>query len=281
MSNIRQMDPTNHDFAIQFHNDLNWKMDEFHFHDMYEIYLSLSDKAYFFVGDVIYNISAGSLFVFNDLDLHKSISLESQPFQRYVLHFNPNYVNDMSTSRTNLLSCFSNRSEPFNHSIQLSTRQMERYMSMLKKNLAYSEENIYGQDVYRKLSLVEILLFVNELFRTSTVNLPSRRNKDFEKIQPIINYIHSNLDQNLSLGQIADHFYINKYYLETIFKKATGYCVIEYLIDCRINKARELLKQKMAVQLVAGKVGFNNYSHFIRTFKKKVGLPPKKYANQF
>ena len=275
------MESLESNYAIEFHNDVNWKMGEFHFHDKFEIYFSLSDDAYFFVGDAIYNIHNGALFVFNDMDLHKSISLKEQPFKRYVIHFDPGYVRDFSTSDTNLLNCFVNRETPFNHSVQLTPEQIDKFLSLLKKNFSFTEEEIFGWDIYRKIALVEILLFVNELFRTSTANFPSRKNKDFEKIQPIINYINNNLDQDLSLDKIANNFYINKYYLESLFKKATGYCVIEYLIDCRINKTRELLKNKMSVQLVAEKVGFNNYSHFIRTFKRKVGLPPKKYSNQF
>jgi YesN/AraC family two-component response regulator len=63
-----------------------------------------------------------------------------------------------------------------------------------------------------------------------------------------------------------------------IFKKATGFSVNEYIINCRIIKARELLKENLPVSKTGEMVGYCNVSHFIRTFSKLTGLSPKQYA---
>ena len=268
------------DYIIEYRTDLSWKMDHYHFHDMFEIYFSLSNDAKFFVGNAIYEVFRGSLFVFNDMDLHRSIATENQTYKRYVLHFNPKYINNLCAPDSILLNCFINRDHDFSHCIRLSPDQFGKFIPLIEKGLYYQDNEVYGQEIYRKISLAEILLFVNQFFKSSTIVYPSKTNKDFEKILPVIKFIQSNLANNLSLDLIADQFFINKYYLESLFKKATGFSVIEYVIDRRILKARELLKLNIPVHQVGEMVGFNNTSHFIRTFKNKVGLPPKKYTNQ-
>ena len=56
---------------------------------------------------------------------------------------------------------------------------------------------------------------------------------------------------------------------------------MDYVINCRILKARSLLRNGMRVQEVGENVGFRNNEHFIRTFKKLTGTPPKRYAMMY
>ena len=66
-----------------------------------------------------------------------------------------------------------------------------------------------------------------------------------------------------------------------IFKEGTGFSLMDYVINCRILKARSLLRNGMRVQEVGENVGFRNNEHFIRTFKKLTGTPPKRYAMMY
>jgi YesN/AraC family two-component response regulator len=99
-------------------------------------------------------------------------------------------------------------------------------------------------------------------------------------VQLILEYINQHLNECLSLDKLSGVFYLNKYYLSHIFKNSTGFSVNEYIINRRILKSRELLKQNNSVSKVSEMVGFNNYCHFIRTFKKLVGMSPKQYAKK-
>jgi len=92
-----------------------------------------------------------------------------------------------------------------------------------------------------------------------------------------LQFIQLHLAENLSLDRLSEEFYLNKYHLGQLFKRATGFTINEYVIHRRILRARELLKRKLPVQQVGEAVGFRNNSHFIRTFKKLLGVPPKQY----
>lgn len=99
----------------------------------------------------------------------------------------------------------------------------------------------------------------------------------YRQIYQIINFIHQNYAENLNLDIMSKAFYINKFYLCNIFKKVTGTSPNQYLIRCRIIKAKELLLQGFSVESVCMMTGYNSLPHFSRSFKSQTGISPKKY----
>ena len=80
------------------------------------------------------------------------------------------------------------------------------------------------------------------------------RNKDFLRVAPILDYIRDNLSDPLTLDQIASQFYISKHYLCRIFKAATGFSVMEYIIYSRVLRARQLLQELLSHMWMPQKV---------------------------
>lgn len=280
-NDINFSETENQNFMIKYRTDENWEMERCHFHDMFEIAYSLTDNIQFFVNDVIYPVRKGTIFVFNNMDIHRCISLNKSQYKRYIIHFNPEYIKELSTPETNLLDCFINRDPHFNHSVHLNLDQMDHLINLIKKAHFYNTNDIYGKEIYQKIILSEILLFISPLYHSNIQIYALKYNKEFKKILPILQHIQLNIAEDLSLDNLSKNFYINKYYLISLFKKATGFTITEYIIKRRIIKACELLKNGLSVQEVGEMVGFNNNSHFIRTFKKLVGQPPKHYTKQF
>ena len=81
---------------------------------------------------------------------------------------------------------------------------------------------------------------------------------------------------------LADQFSINKFHFHRMFKKYLGTTPNEYLITIRINKAKELLRAtNLQINQIAPRVGIENVSHFINTFKKSEGMTPLEFRNQW
>jgi len=92
------------------------------------------------------------------------------------------------------------------------------------------------------------------------------------------NYIAQNLDATLTRDELAKHVYLNPDYLDRIFKKDTGLSVTEYIVRERMSVAQRLLsKTNLPVHAVALQVGFTNFSHFARIFKKYADLNPLEF----
>ncbi|MGI6630295.1 MAG: AraC family transcriptional regulator [Bacillota bacterium] len=266
---------------ITFFSKESWEVTRFHFHDELEILLILSEGNHFFIGNTIYPLKRGSLFVLNNTDLHRSVAKEKSLYQFYSVRFFPEEISGISTNTFNLLGCFENH-DNFNHRVQLNGDQLEHLLKMINKAEYYlsADCSAYGKEIFIKIQLAEILVYVNFLYKSSLRPLPPKE-KDITKIIPIIKYIRENATKNLNLDILAQKFYISKYHLCHNFKKNMGFTINEYIISRRLMEAKTLLRKGYNVSTTAEKTGFNSTAHFIRTFKKFEHISPKQYAKQF
>ena len=138
----------------------------------------------------------------------------------------------------------------------------------------------FGSDVRQTVALLNLLIRLAPILNAATAG-ESIQNKDFLRVSPILDYIRDNLDQPLALDQIAGQFYISKHYLCRVFKAATGFSVMEYIIYSRVLRARQLLQEGHSVQEAGELSGFSDNSHFIRTFGHLTGLTPGRYAKEY
>ncbi len=95
-------------------------------------------------------------------------------------------------------------------------------------------------------------------------------------------YIRENFARQISLEDVGNAIHMSPAYLSTMFKKEIGINFSDYLINCRIDAAKELLKgtQKSMVE-IAGEVGYNDARYFSKIFNKVVGLKPTAYRKLY
>ena len=100
------------------------------------------------------------------------------------------------------------------------------------------------------------------------------------KLELAINYINDNLNHNLSLIQLAKLVNISPNHFVRLFKQSIGLTPYQYVLECRINKAKQLLKnQKLTITEISHQLGFYDQSRFTNTFRKRVGITPKRYRD--
>ena len=97
-------------------------------------------------------------------------------------------------------------------------------------------------------------------------------------INRAIDYLHSNINQDFSLADLANLAGLSKYHFMRVFKKETGKTPYHYYIDIKIEKAIELIKtQKYNITEICFMCGFKDHSHFSRIFKSKTGMTPSHF----
>lgn len=136
-------------------------------------------------------------------------------------------------------------------------------------------------EVYQKL-LVKIRKYYNgegkaeeRMERAGNEELPEELSVP---VRQAISYINSNLNRPLSLQSIAMAVYLHPTYLSNIFKKQTGYTVVNYINQRRIQEAKHLLEDSQnKVCWVMEQVGFVNQRYFGKVFKEVVGMTPTQY----
>jgi len=147
-------------------------------------------------------------------------------------------------------------------------RNLEDIISMILEN------NINLQFVASKLiveMLTEIILLNNSESNTDKKN---------EHIEETVNKIEEKFCEHISLEEMADWAKMSKFHFSRTFKNLTGYSPYEYLKNCRLNNAKQLLKlTDKSVNEISRQVGFESVSNFIKTFKKSENITPNTFRN--
>ena len=245
-----------------------------HTHNNLEIYYGLSNGKYFIIDGAIYPVQKHDVFIINQFETHRVEAIEGQPHERYILSIMPDFLKNLSSPDTDLTECFYNKSK-FSSRISLPKAQHTRMMELIDK---LTTTRGFGSDLVENAALTEIILLIMNTSESPSVEPPPSDNK---YIANIINYINHSLDEDLSLDNLADKFHLSKGYLCRLFKEHTNTTIHEYICEKRISEAKLLLTTGHTVQETITMVGFNDYANFIRRFKEKVGMSPKKYATQY
>jgi two-component system response regulator YesN len=97
-----------------------------------------------------------------------------------------------------------------------------------------------------------------------------------DTIGQVLAYVEEHyMDSDLSLNLLAAQFELSVPYLSKLFKETTETNFMDYLIQIRMEKSKELLLgSKQKVNTIAERVGYNNVQSFIRIFKKYTGQTP-------
>jgi AraC family transcriptional regulator len=108
------------------------------------------------------------------------------------------------------------------------------------------------------------------------------------QLERVIDYIDTylvggspNENRDLSLRELAQLVQLSPHYFSQLFKQSTGFAPHQYILRCRIDRGKQLLRQgELSIAGVAKMVGFVDQSHFHRHFKRLEGITPKAFVSQ-
>ena len=119
------------------------------------------------------------------------------------------------------------------------------------------------------------------LYRASPKSVPDAYGSGMEIVDDIRARLETEYRNNFCLAGIAADYDMSVSCLAHLFKETTGVSLTQYLINCRVQAAKEHLEETaLSIRDIAERCGFNDASNFARTFRKKVGCSPRKYRKQ-
>lgn len=144
---------------------------------------------------------------------------------------------------------------------------LDQYMEKLSQAATESRLMKYAKE--------EFLSFLNK-------KTDMREIQDSKYIRQAKYYIDEHYGNEISLEEVAGSVHINPSYFSSLFKKEQGINFSDYLIQVRIEKAKELLEEgELNVGEVGRKVGYKDQKYFSRLFYKVVGIKPSGYKKLY
>ena len=235
---------------IRCFTPLNLTHCDMHSHSCWEIIYRITGSTISTIGNTQYTVSEGDVIIIPPNISHSDISA--------------NYYSDMDILVDNLefLDIF--------EAVQLHdyTGNIRLLMQLLHRTMLEKEYNY----VNIANSLLEALLqYFKRLSRSDEQN-------------PIVNTLKNTIYQNLDnpdflLQKELDHIGYHPDHVRRLFREQTGQSPHSYLINLRIDKAKQLLVQypKASVAVIAANCGFQDPNYFSTCFKKKMGCSPIEY----
>ncbi len=246
-----------------------------HYHDHYEIYYLCSGKRNYFIKDRMYAIQKGDLVLINKNDLHRTIDGGIPNHERLLLDFNESTLSAIYSDELSLLLHPFKIDKPV---LRLSIPDQVTVESILTEILDEQQLQRTGYRICMQGLFYELLVQICRLIEKQHGKPMEHPSIQHQRISEIVQYINSNYEQPLHLPRIAKLFFISPYYLSSLFKKTTGFTLVEYLQLVRIKEAQKLLlSSNDKIIEIAQRVGFGSVAHFGRVFKQTVSVSPTEY----
>ena len=140
------------------------------------------------------------------------------------------------------------------------------YREFKQKNSAHRLHSI-------RRCLIQILFYLEDMYHNKFNTL-----SDESVINTVLEHIHSNYHDEISLEALCKLAYVNRTTLTRKFKTITGRSPIDYLLHHRLNVACDFLtNSKLSISKIAEATGFRYETYFIRQFTAKMGISPTRY----
>lgn len=209
---------------------------------------------------------AGDCFFLDCSGEYTHISSEADPWELLWIHF-------YGPNAAAYYSCFREQ-----HDWHFKSSHLAELTSTIQNVITLHEEKTDDADLLTAAQIVSILT-------TLCTDAPRESADDSPlsvKLKDILRYLNEHYTENISLDQLADQFYISKYYLSREFKKEFGTTIIQYLLTKKITNAKELLRYSNdSIETIAQHCGIDDASYFNKIFKKIEGCTASEYRRRW
>ena len=266
--------------AVEFFPDYRNNSKLMHAHNCVEIGLVVSGSGTHFVGNKQYPVEKGSLWIIHYNQHHNLLTDKMSLYNIYLYPermIRPVLPQDLNNLYNKYIPLAPGLKHELNNIYQFYFPEGVMPEDLLRRMVVETDQNRNGciaalNNLYQ--------LFILDCIRTIK-EIPEKRKllkESDARIETIRLYMENHLQENLSPSILSNKFGFNKEYLCRRFKKYTGKTICQYSIAARIQKIIPiLLERKRNIAEIAYDHGFNDLSHFNRSFRKVIGLSPTEY----
>ncbi len=257
----------NSEFKLFHLTDKESKEIEYHYHDFDKITIFLSGKVTYMIEGKSYDLKPYDIVLVKHNDIHRLTVDNSEIYDRIIVYISPNFMKAYQTESYDLSYCFQKAEREKTNVLRIpSFGKSTLFRSITQLEKSFSDTG-YANELYSQVLFLEFMIHLNRAARKNSLEFLDTTNCN-SKIIDIIHFINENLAQNMSIEQIAETFYVSKYYMMRLFKQETGYTIGNYISSKRLLLAKELILNGTPVMQACFDCGYKDYSTFSRAYKQ-------------
>lgn len=237
-----------------------------HFHDTFSLGVNKEGISIYMNTDKEYILKENRLSIINPKAVHSCNSCSDILNVYYMLYLNTSWCKNIQSLINEDIKEFTNIPSHILEDKVFFHKYLELCDYLFSKNTVFEKEN-------------ELIVFFFDFF-----SLYLEENKSIltdTKFQEIISYLDLNYKENISLENLSKTFDLNPFYIIRLFKSQMNLTPHAYLLNVKINKAKEFIRNGYSLVDTALECGFFDQSHFHRNFLKIVAITPKEYKLNF
>lgn len=251
---------------------------DYHYHEFDKLILFLGGKVTYVVEGVTYFLKPWDILLVPRSSIHRPVIDASEPYERIILWLDRSWLSDRSDTDAPLASCFDTVQDRAFHLLRIGAETRLQYMQTIQhlEEALHSKE--FGAARMADTLCQQFLIEINrDIIRSRTAQEETDSYRRDPKIEEILRYIVSHLDQPLSVDILANQFFMSRYYLMHRFKEVTGYTIHQYISQKRLLLAGNLIRSGIPVMKAAEQAGFTEYSTFLRAFQNTFHMSPREF----
>lgn len=147
--------------------------------------------------------------------------------------------------------------------------------------IAISEDYLRDMQVNEQLSALLTRIMEMSWVPENQIMIKRGYTREYS-LQDIKAYLDANWTEIIVLDDLANKFFINKYYMTRLFKTQFGVSIINYVTNFRVTQAKRMLRfSDSSVENIGRECGFDDPNYFTRTFRKVEGVTPTEYRRMW
>ena len=247
-----------------------------HHHTECELSLVVFGSGTYSVCGKEYVFSTGDMFLFGSNEAHCITEITS-PLNLLNIQFEP-FILWENAESIELLSIFNMRNKNFKNLFLGNDTILQNFILDIENEISRKYSGYRIKTKYLLFSsLIHIIRSYNYVNNSSAYTYEYAQSK---KIKDAITYIDSNINNKLTLKEIASTVCMAETYFSSVFKKFNGISPWEYITIKRVEKAVDLIKNTNMTKLeIAEKCGFSSSSNFYKAFFNITGKKPSDYTS--
>lgn len=247
-------------------NDFSYKK---HAHEEIALGVTLSGLQDFRCLGSHFKSKPGNIILFNPEEVHDGNPGTSAPLKYVMLYIHPREISTLINAPEGPELSAPRISGTLLHDEALKRQIFSLARCMTTKGSSRLE---------KELHLYEIATWFAR--RTGKSTEPARSRGKDKALQRVREYIHDNLQQDISIDALCNVAHISKYHFIRLFRGQFGITPHQYVLNCKVNRARTIIGSGTPASRTAQMCGFADASHLNRHFKRTYGITPKQYQQQ-